>query len=104
MGASSNKNSRFRGILENRTVPVLLVVVLLVAGFLGWVYWNRFQVIFSLHEEIAELRQKRDELRQEISELLKKRNRRNDLDYIEKLAKEELGLIYPSGKDAEEGS
>lgn len=104
MGATSNKSSRFREILDNRIVPVLLIVTLLIAGFLGWVYWNRFQEIFSLQAEIAQLEEERDDLRQEISELLDERNRRNDLDYIEKLAKEELGLIYPSGEEPEEDS
>ncbi|MFB6290559.1 MAG: septum formation initiator family protein [Candidatus Bipolaricaulia bacterium] len=98
MGATSNRNSLFREILGNRTVSILLVIALLVAGFLGWVYWNRFQRIFSLQAEVAELKAKREELRREISKLLEKRNRRNDLDYIEKLAKKELGLVYPPDK------
>lgn len=104
MGATSNRSSQFRVMMKNRTVPVLLIIILLVAGFLGWIYWNRFQIIFSLHAEIAELQKKREDLRQEISELLEKRNKRNDLDYIEELAREELGLIYPSEKEAEESN
>ena len=104
MGATSNKNSPVRDVINNRTVPVLLVVVLLIAGFLGWVYWQRFQNIFSLQAEIAELREEKEEIRQGIGELLKRRNRRNDLDYIEKLAREELGLVYPSDKEFEESS
>ena len=101
MGAKSTKGSRLREMLDNRTIPVLLVIVILIAGFLGWIYWNRFQMIFSLQGEINELRETKDQLRQDISELLEKRNRRNDLDYIEELAREELGLIYPSAEKPE---
>jgi len=88
-------------MVEGRTIPVLLVIVFLIAGFLGWVYWTRFQRIFSLQAEIAELRETKDELRQDISGLMERRNRRNDLDYIEKLAREELGLIYPPDEEPE---
>lgn len=87
--------------MGNRTVSLLLVVALLIASFLGWVYWRRFQEIFTLQAEIAQLEEERGDLRQEISELLEKRNRRNDLDYIEKLAREELGLVYPAGEESE---
>lgn len=78
----------------------MLVVAILVAGFLGWIYWNRFQGILELQAEIAELENERAELRKEISSLKQEVNKRNDLDYIEKLAKEELGLVYPSEKDS----
>ncbi|MBS3791272.1 septum formation initiator family protein [Candidatus Bipolaricaulota bacterium] len=88
--------------MDNRTVPVLLIIALLIAGFLGWIYWKRFQNIFSLQAEIAQLKEERDDIRQDISELLDKRNKRNDLDYIEKLAKEELGFIYPPDEEPEE--
>ncbi|MBS3787146.1 cell division protein FtsL [Candidatus Bipolaricaulota bacterium] len=90
--------------MDNRALSVLLVVLLLIAGLLGWVYWNRFQKIFSLQAEIEKLKEEKDDIRQEISKLLNERNRRNDLDYIEKLAKKELGLIYPSGEAPEESS
>lgn len=80
----------------------MLIIALLIAGFLGWIYWKRFQNIFSLQAEIAQLKEERDDIRQDISELLDKRNKRNDLDYIEKLAKEELGFIYPPDEEPEE--
>ncbi|MBS3735774.1 septum formation initiator family protein [Candidatus Bipolaricaulota bacterium] len=88
--------------MDNRTVPVLLIIALIIAGFLGWIYWKRFQNIFSLQAEIAQLKEERDDIRQDISELLDKRNKRNDLDYVEKLAKEELGFIYPPDEEPEE--
>ena len=98
MGATSNKESLLKNILNNRAIPVLLVIAFLISGFMGWIYWNRFQKIISLRAEIAELREKKDELSGEISKLLEKRNKRNDLDYIESLAREELGLTYPPGE------
>ncbi len=102
MGAPSNEKSSVRNVLEGRTIPLLLVIVLLAAGFLGWVYWNRFQGIFSLQAEIAELEKEREELNREIANLRERLTRRNDVAYIEELAKEELGLVYPSDSRSEE--
>lgn len=100
MGVSPKEGSHGRNILKSRAISFLLVVAILVAGFLGWIYWNRFQEILELQAEIAELENERAELRKEISSLNQEVNKRNDLDYIEKLAKEELGLVYPSEKDS----
>lgn len=100
MEVSSNEGLNGRNILKNRAISVLLVVAILVAGFLGWIYWNRFQEILELQAEIAELENERSELRKEISSLKQEVNKRNDLDYVERLAKEELGLVYPSDEDS----
>ncbi len=89
------------GVMSGRKLPVLLILLLLLASFLGWIYWNRFERIFELRGKIAELKEKRGDLIEEISSLESKRNRRNDIDYIEKLAQEELGLVYPSDEKAE---
>lgn len=78
----------------------MLVVAILVAGFLGWVYWNRFQEILELQAEITDLENERSELKKEISSLREEVNKRNNLEYLERLAKNELGLVYPSKEDS----
>ncbi len=103
MGATSESDSLVGRIMGGRILPLLLIIVFLFAGFLGWIYWNRFEQIFALQGEIAELKKRRENLIEDISDLRAKRNRRNDIDYIEKLAKEELGLVYPSSKSKEKG-
>ncbi len=100
MGAESNKDSEADMASRKKLISTLLIVAVLVLGFLGWVYWNRFQDIFELQDEIVRLKEREDELREQISSLEEKLARRNDLDYFETLAKEELGLVYP---EAEEG-
>ena len=104
MGATSNSESRFRDLLANKSIPVLLVITLLVLGFLGWVYWQRFERIFALQAEIAELKRARDDLEQDISSLRSELTRRNDVAYIEKLAREELGLVYPSSEEGQKSN
>ncbi|MFW6104265.1 MAG: FtsB family cell division protein [Candidatus Bipolaricaulota bacterium] len=99
-GASSKEGLNGSNILKSRAISVLLVVAILVAGFLGWIYWNRFQEILELQAEIVELESERSQLRKDISSLRKEVNKRNELGYIERLAKEELGFVYPSDEDS----
>jgi len=99
MGASSNKDAEKSVNSRRGVVATFLVLAILVAGFLGWIYWNRFQDIFQLQEEIEGLKQKRVELKQEISSLEEQLAKRNDISYIEKLAREELGLTYPKRQE-----
>jgi len=102
MAAASDQGKGLWGLFHGKMLPLLLVVVVLAAAFLGWLYWNRFQELFSLQAELAELKKERARLQEEIDELEGIVARRNDLSYIEKLAREELGLVYPPEKTAEE--
>lgn len=104
MVATSNDELSGKDIFRSQAVSILLILAILVAGFLGWVYWNRFQELFVLQAEINKLQDERVELKNEISSLRKTVNRRNELDYIEKLAKDELGLVYPKSKNSQTDS
>lgn len=99
MAAASDRDTGLWGLFHGKVLPLLLVVVVLAAAFLGWLYWNRFQEIFSLQAKIAELKKQKVRSQKQIDALEEKVSRRNDLDYIEKLAREELGLVYPSDED-----
>lgn len=98
MAAASDEGNWLWGLFSGKILPVLLVVVVLAAAFLGWLYWNRFQEILSLQAELAELKKEKVRTQKQIDVLEEKVSRRNDLDYIKKLAREELGLVYPSDK------
>lgn len=95
MGAEKQDKSDKGRARSRKLIPGLIILALLISGFLGWIYWERFQDIFDLQAEVARLKEKKTELREQISELSEQLNRRNDLRYIEKLAKEELGFVYP---------
>ncbi|MBS3813757.1 septum formation initiator family protein [Candidatus Bipolaricaulota bacterium] len=99
-GASSKEGSNGSNVFKSRAISVLLIVAILVVGFLGWIYWNRFQEILELQAEIAELENERSQLRKDISSLREEVSKRNELSYIERLAKEELGFVYPSDEDS----
>jgi len=101
MAAASDQDTGLWGLFHGKVLPLLLVVVVLAAAFLGWLYWNRFQELFSLQAELAELKREKARLQEDIDELQEDVSRRNDLSYIEKLAREELGLVYPSEGTAE---
>ncbi|MFW6071049.1 MAG: FtsB family cell division protein [Candidatus Bipolaricaulota bacterium] len=102
MATGDKEQAGLAGPLQGRAVTILLVIALLASGFLGWVYWRRFERIFTLRAELSELKEERAELREQISKLEDEVARRNDPGYIEKLAREELGLVYPP--DEERGS
>ncbi|MBS3765569.1 septum formation initiator family protein, partial [Candidatus Bipolaricaulota bacterium] len=86
-------------LFRRRTLVFFLVVAILAAGFLGWIYWRRFEDIFALQSELAELKEERAELKEEISSLEDEVSRRNDPGYVEQLAREKLGLVYPPDED-----
>lgn len=78
--------------LKKKFLSAVIILAIILSGFLGWVYWNRFQEIFQLQGEIYELREERKELHKKISSLEDRLELRNDIGYIEELAREELGL------------
>ncbi len=81
--------------MKKKFLSAVIILAIILSGFLGWVYWNRFQEIFQLQKEICELREERKELHKKISSLEDRLELRNDIGYMEKLAREELGLTYP---------
>lgn len=93
--AAAEDQTGITSLFRSRTLVFFLVMAILAAGFLGWVYWRRFEDIFALQSELAELKEERAELKEEISNLEDEVSRRNDPGYVEQLAREELGLVYP---------
>ena len=71
----------------------ILSLALIVGGFFGYLYWQRFAVIFELRVQLQEIREKRARLVRENADLRQRLTLRNNLDYIEQLAREKLGLV-----------
>lgn len=101
MAASAEDETGIDSLFPGRVFTFFLVVLILAAGFLGWVYWKRFGEIFALQAELTELKEEREELKEEVSSLEEEVARRNDPDYMEELAKEELGMVYPPDEEDE---
>ena len=62
---------------------------------LGVFFGLREHTIAQLHDEIRAVRKERTQVEATIAELETRLERRDDLDYIEYLARRELGLIRP---------
>lgn len=71
-----------------------LIVFAIVAYF---VYWGFVQQanLQAIYHEAGNTRQKLEQANQTNAALIEEKNRLNDKQYIEKLAREELGLVKP---------
>ncbi len=95
MGAISRSELRRRARLRLILVVSLLIGVLLLAGALSAAFIVRALTIAHLQAELRALYQQEEALLQERAELEALLAKRNDPDYIEYLARKELGLIKP---------
>ena len=95
MGAISRSELRRRARLRLILVVSLLIGVLLLAGALGAAFIVRALTIAHLQAELRALYQQEEALLRERAELEALLAKRNDPDYIEYLARKELGLIKP---------
>lgn len=73
-----------------------LVLLAIIAGILGYTIFSDTGLIHlaQLRQELKEMRQENDRLRQENKKLrTQARALKGDLKYIEKIAREELGMV-----------
>ena len=99
MSAQSNKSEENREKYKNAALIATISFAFLIVAFLGYMYWQRFEVIFDLRSQLDRLQEERARLVRENAELRQKLIRKNDLDYIRELAKEKLGLVQPETEE-----
>lgn len=102
MGATSQKSVERKRKGKKVLLYTLIVTLAILLAFSGYIYWTRFQEIFRHREKVTKLREKREKLLEENRELQERLNKRNDLDYIAKLANRKLGFVFPK-KEKERG-
>lgn len=86
---------------KNKHSGRIIIFILLVVFLLIWAFgnktWWRLMVLYKnvrvLEQEIAKVEKENKELDKEISRL------KTDYNYIEKIARDELGLIRPGEKE-----
>ena len=70
--------------------PILLGIIAL-----GWVFYEKQTEINAYRQDVTALEAKQDLVHQEIESFQRLLSLRDDNEYIEYLARKELGLIYP---------
>ena len=77
-------------------VRILILIFIFISAIgLGWVFYQKQTEINSYHRDVVELEAKQDLVKQEIEEFQRLLSLKDDIEYIEYLARKELGLIYP---------
>lgn len=71
------------------------LIVLGLFGYFGYACFNQYNQLSAIQEEQATVKLKLEQARQVNAGLLEEQKRLNDRTYIEKLAREELGLAKP---------
>ena len=96
--------------MKNKPILILIGGGVILCLFI-WIYFPTFSKYQKLREEQDRMVQELEDLQQKISALEKERTRlKSDKDYIEKIIREELGLVregevvYKLVEDSSEGS
>lgn len=102
MGATSQKAIEIKRKGKKVFLYILITIIVILLGFTSYIYWIRFQKIFDQREELNQLLQKRARIVRENRELEEKLAKKNDLDYIARLANQELGFVFPEKEEKNE--
>ncbi len=76
-------------------LKILLIVVIFVFIFAGWKIYENYRTVKNLEQEIEQHRQELIEVRQQREELKEELEKVEDDDFIERIAREKLGLVKP---------
>ncbi len=79
---------------NDRRARVLLALIVVLALFM--LFYLRGRAIASLHEELRKLQAQQEQILEDIEDLKALLARKDDLFYLEYLARRELGLIKPN--------
>lgn len=74
---------------------LIIAPILLGTIALGWVFYEKQTEINSYRQDVTSLEAKQDLVNQEIESFQRLLSLKDDNEYIEYLARKELGLIYP---------
>ena len=83
---------------ENKIINTLLLGTTIIFLFLAFQYFIQRREIYSLKNEYTVLKRERKDLVDKISDLKNEISKSNDLEYIEKQAREKLGMIKKDEK------
>ncbi|MFP4589560.1 MAG: FtsB family cell division protein [Candidatus Bipolaricaulota bacterium] len=103
MGATSKAQIERRRKAKRAAFLLILSLLMLLSGFVGYIFWSRFQVIFQARAELESLKAEKQKLLEENRELEDRLDLRNDLEYIRELAEEQLGFVAPEDEEPEKG-
>lgn len=70
-------------------------VVLMLVGYFAYLFISQQSQIIAINREAEVTRIQLEQAMKVNNELIEERNRLNTLSYVEKLAREELGLVKP---------
>ncbi len=101
MGATSKKSIERKRKSKQTFLIIVVAILTILLAFVGYIYWTRFQEIEKHRQELLQLKEKKKRLLEENAELRQKLNKKNDLDYIAKLAYRKLGFIFPEENNKE---
>ncbi|EAX47247.1 Septum formation initiator [Thermosinus carboxydivorans Nor1] len=71
------------------------LVMLGLIGYFGYVLYGQYTELAAIRQEMAATRARLEEVRQQNKALQEERQRLTTPAYVEKLAREELGLVKP---------
>lgn len=95
INAADKKNRKNRKKKKKFKITPFKVIMIALAGYilfsLGQVYWE----VIQLNQEVAEYKQEKEELLQEKEELEETIEKIESEEFIERQARERLGLIRP---------
>ncbi len=81
--------------MNKKFIYYIMIILTVFILFIGFKFYINYQKINDLKSEITQLKQNIEETQVENEELKKQLQGMNDLDYIEKVARQKLGLVKP---------
>lgn len=102
MGATSQAQVERRQRAKRIIFGISVFLAFLLILSIGYIYWQRFEAIFTLQAQVETLQERKAELREENRQLQDKLARKDDLEYIKALARKRLGLVIPESSESTE--
>ena len=98
MQKKSNKKNKENNIKGKNKVDYLRLVLIIVLVYFSITFVRQQLNINEYNVKISSIKEDIDETKAKIEELQEKKEKVNDAKYIEKIAREELGLVKPYEK------
>ena len=95
MGAISRSVLRRRARIRKITVMIVVAIVIAIVLSIAYLFYARARIISKMRVELIRIEQQKQTILQEQERLRALIAKKDDLKYIEYLARKELGLIKP---------